>query len=234
MILAFDTATDQLTVALGTSAIIAARFHEHAPRAHLNRLLPVIDDLLHEAGQARSDIDAVAVGIGPGSFTGLRIGVATGQGLARALNKPLVGISTLDIIAKGTALTARPLTEGTRIQAVLDAKRQEVYTAEYRFDGDRIGDHQVMQPAALKQQLAETGKTILLTGDGLQQYGDELASFDGATCAPETLWTPDAAVLIKLAEERIERAGAQPVYRVLPLYIRLSDAEENRKRQKPS
>ena len=234
MILAFDTATDQLTAALGTVERIEARYHEPAPRAHLGRLLPVIDSLFAKAGRDRRDIDAIAVGIGPGSFTGLRIGVSTAQGLARSLDKPLVGISTLDIVARQVADGRAGGSPESRIFPISDAKRREVYTAEFDGDGKRLGDYRSLYPADLARELEEFGAKAVLAGDGLKRYPDELAIAREAEYAPETQWVPNASVLIALAEERIRLEEVGPYFKVLPIYIRLSDAEENRKREKSS
>ncbi len=232
MILAFDTATDQLTAALGTSERIEARYHEPAPRAHLGRLLPVIDSLFTEAGRDRRDIDAIAVGIGPGSFTGLRIGVSTAQGLAQSLDKPLLGISTLDIVARQVADGRDGASSGSRIFPISDAKRREVYTAEFDGNGKRLADYRALYPTDLARELEKLGANAVLAGDGLERYPNELAIADEAEYAPQTQWVPNASVLIKLAEERISTEEVGAYFRVLPIYIRLSDAEENRKREK--
>src|SRR3990172_7627519 len=153
MMLAFDSATDRLTIALGTADNIVAEINEDAPRAHLNRLLPGIDDLVKLIAIDLSDINHIAVGVGPGSFTGLRIAVATAQGLAHGLDRPLVGVATLDAIAAGLADGA-----DSDIYPVLDAKRQEVYTAGYDRRGHRLTDYLVLYPRTLAERLADGGK----------------------------------------------------------------------------
>jgi tRNA threonylcarbamoyladenosine biosynthesis protein TsaB len=243
MILAFDTATDYLTVAAGTTGGTIAAFHEPAPRAHLGRLLPTVDALLAETGCQPKDIDYIAVGTGPGSFTGLRIGVATAQGLAHALKKPLIGVSTLDIIARMTAdsqwyrdVRVREENGGRRIYPIIDAKKGEVYTAEYGANGGRLSDYRAVDPHALASELRNSEHRIAAAGDGLRRYGDIFAANDGKSIefAPETLWAPNASVLIKLCEERIIETDTTPYLQVLPIYARLSDAEENRKREESS
>ncbi len=234
MSLAFDTATDQLTAARGTSKRIEAHYHEPAPRAHLGRLLPVIDSLFKEAGLDRRDLDAIAVGIGPGSFAGLRIGVSTAQGLARALDKPLVGVSTLDVIARQAANAKTGDSSKSRIFPVSDAKRKEIYTAAFDGRGRRLDDYRVLRPADLARELEELDAKVVLAGDGLKQYPHELAIAREGEDAPQTPGIPNASVLIKLAEERIQAGEIGSYFKGLPIYIRLSDAEENRKREKSS
>jgi tRNA threonylcarbamoyladenosine biosynthesis protein TsaB len=239
MILAFDTATDYLSVALGTGGRTIAACHAPAPRAHLGRLLPTVDSLLAESGLTLADIDYLAVGIGPGSFTGLRIGVATAQGLAHALRKPLIGVPTLNIIAGGVADSFRRQKPGQksqiRIYPVMDAKRGEIFTATYDGDGKRLSDYRVLDPKKLAAELTAGGRHVTAAGDGLRCYRDIFAAGDTPIeFAPEPLWAPNASVLIKLAEERITETDIGPYVQVLPIYIRLSDAEENRKREESS
>lgn len=229
MKLAFDTATDQLTVAIGTGEKILAEFNETAPRTHLNRLLPEIKRLLTLTGTAITEIDCLGVGIGPGSFTGVRIGVATAQGLAHALKIPLVGVATLDAVAAVAAGAGEH-----EIHPVLDAKRREIFTARYNRDGRRLSDYEVMLPEKLVERLAQTSEPVLLTGDGLDKYANIFASSLGkqATFAPRTQWAPRASVIIRRLEERINEGPVGPYFKVAPLYLRLSDAEENLKRVK--
>ncbi len=229
MILGFDTTTDWLTVALGTAEQVTAKFNGPAPRRHLNRLLPTINSLLNEAGAELADIDHIAVGVGPGSFTGVRIAVATAQGLAHALKAPLIGVSTLDTIAAGAAGEA-----GREIFAILDAKRREVYTATYDERGRRLTPYRVMAPAALAEELADRDRPALLVGDGTAVYEAIFRKLpdQAATLGATALSHPNGEVLIELAEERIDKGHGDPYFKVLPIYIRLSDAEENSKRAK--
>ena len=240
MILAFDTSTDWLTIALGSGDNIIAELNEAAPRAHLSRLLPGIDALMKQARISVADIDYIAVGIGPGSFTGLRIAVATAQGLAHGLNRPLIGVSTLDAVAVGTASAAEGGAAGRPadgdIHPVLEAKRHEVYTAGYDQDGRRLTDYQVLFPDRLADTLAGAGRPVILTGDGLIQYAPVFRERLGALAAfaDRSLWYPRASVLIRLVEEKIETGEIEPYFKILPLYIRLADAEEGLKREKSS
>lgn len=230
MILAFDTSTDWLTIAIGEPGEVVAQINESAPRAHLNRLMPGIDTVVKQAKIKPGDIKHIAVGIGPGSFTGTRIAVSAARGLAQAIACPLVGISTLDILAM------RPNSKGEIVYPVLDARRQEVYTAGYDKHGCRFTDYMVLQPQELAEKLSEAGQSVVLTGDGLTQYSDIFRAALGTslTVAEPILWTPDASVLIGLAREKIDKEQIEPYFKVLPIYIRLSDAEETAKRKKLS
>jgi len=230
MMLAFDSATDRLTIALGTGDNVAAEINEDAPRAHLTRLLPGINDLVIETALDLADIDYIVVGTGPGSFTGLRIAVATAQGLAHGLDRPLIGVSTLDAMAAALA----PAAENNEIYPVIDAKRQEVFTAGYDSHGRRLTDYRALRPQALADQLAAGGKTVLMAGDGLAKYSSLFADKLGAAVifAEASLWPPRASVLIRLAEEKIDKGEVGAYFNVLPIYVRLPDAEEAVKRAK--
>lgn len=229
MILAFDAATDRLTIALGAGGDIVAEINEEAPRAHLGRLLPAIDALMNEAGLDLSAIDHIAVGIGPGSFTGLRIAAATAQGLAHGLDRPLIGVSTLDAIAAALA----PAAENIEMYPVIDAKRHEVFTAGYDRHSRRLTEYLALRPQALADQLAAGGKTILMAGDGLVKHSSVFADKLGPCVifAEASLWPPRASVLIRLVEEKIDKGEVGTYFNVLPIYVRLPDAKEAVKRE---
>lgn len=230
MILAFDTTTDWLTIAVGEPHEIIAEINESAPRAHLNRLMPGIDKVLKEAKIKPQDINQIAVGIGPGSFTGTRIAVSTARGLAQAIGCPLVGISTLDVLAM------RSSSKSEVVYPILDARRRELYTAGYGEGGRRFTEYLVLKPEELAEKLSDAGQQVVLTGDGLTQYSEVFEAALGASLrlAKPLLWMPDASVLIELAREKIDKKQIEPYLKVLPIYIRLSDAEETAKREKLS
>lgn len=230
IILAFDTATDYLTAAVGGQDNILASRHFLARRDHMAKLLPAIDDILKETGIILAQIDRLAVGVGPGSFTGVRIGVATAQGLAHGTGKQLIGVSTLDILAEPI------LAENTTalICPIMDAKRGEVYTAFYQ-NGKRLTDYSLLFPEDLVKLLSEQIQEVVVTGDGLMKYQTMLVEKLGKRIKiePEDRWFPRAGNMIKLALKQRGKP-VSPYYRVLPIYIRLSDAEEGLKRQKQS
>lgn len=130
-LLAIETATEACSVALRCGDAVLERF-EIAPRRHAEWVLPWAEQLLAEAGITRSQLDAIAVGIGPGAFTGVRLAVAMGQGLALALDRPLIGISSLQILAAG----ARGAQPGDAVFACIDARMGEVYAGAYRIHRD--------------------------------------------------------------------------------------------------
>ena len=190
LILAFDTATE-----VATSALVAdgELLGERVSRA--GTLLEDVDALLRQAGARPTDLDALAVGTGPGSFTGLRVGLALARGLALALDLPAAGVSTLDALAAGHA-GAFP---------VIDAKRREVF---------------VSGPSVLSPEALELEPGTLCVGDGARRYRDLLES-RGADVPPDEseLHVPRARFHVTLAGE------FGPVSAIQPIYVRAPDAD---------
>lgn len=222
--LAFDTATDKLTVALGTNEEILVEINLMAPREHMERLLPAIEQIMEESKLKLADIDGIAVGIGPGSFTGVRIGVSTARGLAQGLNKKIIGVPTPDCLAHGLSW------EGV-INCLVDAKRGEVYSTLYDSSGEkieRLTDHEILSPERVCGELAKLDSKIILTGDALAPYGDLFRDKLGSQVevADEEHWYPKASNTIELALKKLA-SGNGDLHAVEPIYVRLSQAEES-------
>lgn len=237
-VLAFDTANEVIAIGLGRldaaarSIELVASVEVEARRASNTQLVPRIDELCARAGVAREKIACVCVGRGPGSFTGVRIALATAKGIASALEVGLVGVSSLDAVAWGAWKAA----ERGELLVVADAMRREVYPVEYRLDDEgvmRMGADRVIKAEAFAEELdASGGSDRLIAGDALRKYAD---LFEGAgALLPEALWTPTGAGLL-LALQAAWQAGEcdpfdaawhDPAF-ALPVYTRLSDAEEN-------
>ncbi|MBW1634799.1 MAG: tRNA (adenosine(37)-N6)-threonylcarbamoyltransferase complex dimerization subunit type 1 TsaB [Deltaproteobacteria bacterium] len=232
MVLSIDTATPCSSVALtiGTrmDGEILASLSLSSGRTHSRRLLALVDYLMEETGVGWSRIDAVAVSLGPGSFTGLRIGMATAKGLAFAADKPLVGISTLDGLASKCAPTAD-------ICAVLDARKKEVYAAFFRTNEAGLtvptGVPMVITPEKLSACLPDS---VVMVGDGVRVYGQlwKKLSEGGVQFAPSQMHEPAASSLGFIAKEMLERGEVLNVAEAVPLYIRASDAELNLSQKK--
>lgn len=228
-IVAFDSTSDYLSLALSVGGEIIANKHIYEPRAHLAHLVPAIAKLLKSVDLSLQEIGLLAVGTGPGSFTGTRIGVATAKSLAQGSGKPLVGIASLDILAAG--LEARPQ---QLVYPIVDANRRQVYTAAYRGD-NRISPYDIVTVDKLAETLARENNDLLATGNGLALYGKFLMDKLGDKFIPavEDKWYPNAKYLIKIAEKKFSREQAtnNDYYKINPIYLRLSDAEERLKRQ---
>ena len=232
-VLALDTASTQMVLALAdfdeadASAAMVASCQINAPRQANQVLLTQAAQLLADAGLEVSDIDAIVVGRGPGSFTGVRIGVATAKGLACGLAAPLYGASTLDAVAwRAWGAGVRG-----RLGVVADAMRKEVYPVRYALDDagvTRLEPDTVAKPAQVAQQWASEESSLMLTGDGLLKYAQ---LFEGAPfeLAPQGLWLPDGQGLISAFAQTFATgtAGSGDAAALVPVYTRLSDAEEN-------
>ena len=240
-VLAFDTANEVVAIGVGAldagsrSVEPAAAVAVEARRASNTQLLPRIDALLHDAGISREEIACVAVGRGPGSFTGVRIAMATAKGIASALGVGLVGLSSLDAVAWNVWDSA---TRGNLL-VVADAMRKEVYPVRYLLSdagAQRLTADRVEKADAAAAEFSEGGASacadgLLVAGDGLRKY-EELFSACG-TVLDSQVWTPTGEGLL-LALQAAWRAGEcdpfdarrhNPAF-ALPVYTRLSDAEE--------
>ena len=240
-ILAVDTSTDMLACALGRMEVDEAgspcglemiASADQMCRRHANeQLVRVIDGMLAQCGMKRDEVDAVLTGTGPGSFTGVRIGVATAKGVACGLEVALHGTSTLDAVAWGVwRCGVRGL-----VGVVGDAMRKEVYPGLYRVDD--AGAHRlfasesvmkVPEAVALWAGRADAGD-IVLAGDGIAKYRALYEEAGFARFAPEEAWYPSGEGLLRasLASQRFDAAETGDPALVLPIYTRLSDAEEN-------
>jgi tRNA threonylcarbamoyladenosine biosynthesis protein TsaB len=230
-LLAFDTATPATSVALLTSGgSTLTRCHEPAPGerpGHVSELLPLALELLAEAGIDFSQLDRLAVGIGPGTFTGLRIGVATARALAHAHDLPLVGVSTLRSLAAGAAGHVAG-DEASATLAVLDARRGEAFAAAWAAGAavepaaEPLLAPAALTPDALAAAVATLPAGVLAVGDGAVRFTDVLAAAGAVVPADDSAaHRVDAAVHARLA------AVMEPDARdaVLPAYLRLPDAE---------
>jgi universal bacterial protein YeaZ len=207
-LLAIDTSTDYLALAVTDGGKAIGRLHKKAPRSHSSLLMPMIDALLKKARLALKKIDVFCIGVGPGSFTGLRIGVTTIKGLAYACAKPIVAVPTFDAIA----MNARKIT-GT-ICVVLDARKSKVYGCFYKSDGKgivkRVSSYLLLPVAELLKK-AEEYDNLYYLGD----YADRIA---GAKIATEK-WQPKAEAIAAIGLELYGRKKFVSPERLEPMYI---------------
>jgi tRNA threonylcarbamoyladenosine biosynthesis protein TsaB len=222
LVLGIDTATTQVSVALGDAAEVRGEIRLGGGRRHAEQLAPAIEYLCRESRIELAQLSALAVGIGPGLFTGLRVGVTTAKVMAQALHVPVVAIPSLDLVAYPLRHAARTLV------VVSDARRREVFWARYRTvpgGVQRVGDYNVTAPAELAADLEATDEEVLLVGDGVARYTEVFAGIDHAELAgPEHTW-PSAGALVELAARRVEREEFCAPGDVEPMYLRRSDAE---------
>ncbi|HLA75288.1 MAG TPA: tRNA (adenosine(37)-N6)-threonylcarbamoyltransferase complex dimerization subunit type 1 TsaB [Gammaproteobacteria bacterium] len=215
-ILALDTSTEACSAALSINGEISERF-ELAPRGHSQLILPMLNDLLREAGLALAQIDAVAFGCGPGSFTGLRIAAGVTQGIAFGADLPVIPISSLAALAQG----AHRETGVANILAAIDARMGEVYWAAYQCTNglmQLIGDEGVFAPD--KVPVPESGMWHGI-GSGWGAYGDALQhrlSDILGTCHADRY--PRARDVALLAADKFSRGQTIGAEQALPVYLR--------------
>jgi tRNA threonylcarbamoyladenosine biosynthesis protein TsaB len=194
------------------------------PAAHSAELLPELQRLLERAGTAWDEIGAIAVGVGPGTFTGLRIGVATARALGQALSVPLLPVSSLETLAAGLGVRG----SGRPLLALIDARRGQVFAALYRAAPalEPLWDPAVVEPDVLLQAIGRLEQAPICAGDWAIECRKELENTGAEVPAPESgVHAVSAFHLCKLA------AGVEPVApeEVRPVYLRLPDAEINRR-----
>ncbi|NLJ40410.1 MAG: tRNA (adenosine(37)-N6)-threonylcarbamoyltransferase complex dimerization subunit type 1 TsaB [Clostridiales bacterium] len=194
-------------------------------KTHSQQLMPLIAQLLNSLDMTLSEIDVFAVSQGPGSFTGLRIGIATVKGLAQAAGKQVVGIPTLDGLAYN--LSCR---EGL-ICPIMDARRDQVYTAVYRSDGsdiERLEDYMAIPVKELAEKLKGYDEHVIFNGDGIPVYWDVIKAElgDKARPAPANLLMQHASSVARLALVEAQQGKTQSYNELIPFYLRKSQAEQ--------
>lgn len=236
-LLALEMATEACSVALYLDGEILAR-HEVAPRRHAELALPWTEALLAQAGLAKSQLDAIACGRGPGAFTGVRLAVALTQGLALALDRPAIGISTLEALALPAmhALEAED-DAATRVLAAIDARMAEVYLAEYYRDTagvwQRHGEEIVIAPGTVTLSAAHVYRAM---GTGFAAQNGALAEALGTRLvAADASALPHAADVARLAAVAFERGeGLLAPEQLQPAYLRNKVALTLVERGKPA
>ncbi|MGH3300125.1 MAG: tRNA (adenosine(37)-N6)-threonylcarbamoyltransferase complex dimerization subunit type 1 TsaB [Streptosporangiaceae bacterium] len=206
LLLALDTATPAVTVALHDGSAVIAELSAVDPRRHGEMLAVFVDQVLRKAAAGRGDLTSIAVGTGPGPYTGLRAGVMTARVLGSALQVRTDGICSLDVIAAQAVASA----DGCEFLVATDARRREVYWARYAADGERVAGPYVSRPADLQQDLP-------VAGEGAVLYPE----LGGRPLPPRY---PAAGQLARLAVGRIS-AGLPPGPPE-PLYLRRPDARQ--------
>lgn len=220
-VLAVDTSTGSCSVALLDGAQLCAEITTGPGATHNRRLMILIDRLLAQVGWDLAALDGFGVVEGPGSFTGLRIGMSTVKGLAQATGKPLAGVSGLEVLAR-----QYPQTEGL-VCPMIDARRKEVYYAVYRYTQGRLTAVLDERAAAPSTVWAAVRQPCLYVGSGALLYRREIAAAASqpALVPNDDLHVIRAATAARLVLERLQSAPAQNGDRLVPNYIRQSDAE---------
>lgn len=222
-ILGIDTATTCGGIGLIDDDEIVAEYTFHRDETPSAQLIPAIRALLEEARLDLEGIDGIAVSVGPGSFTGLRVGLSAVKGLALAIERPVAGVPTLDALASQLPNTPSP------ICPLVDARKGEVYTALYKQGGngtvEQLTPYQVLSPSRLLAELPL--QEMVFVGDGVEVYGELIVERwgDKALFAPPHLRCLRGTTVATLGLQRLAHGVGDDVSSLVPIYVRPSDAE---------
>lgn len=224
LILGIESATAQVGVAIGGFEGVLASAHSARDRRHAESIAPQIEFVCEQAHVELSEIGVVAVDIGPGLFTGLRVGIASALAVAHGLGVPMIGVSSLDLGAFAVEHSRR------LIVPCYDARRGEVFTANYRSvpgGVQRVSEPTVATPDELAAALMAASEDVLMLGDGAERYRELFESISHIEFAGTGFQYPSARSLVELAHPKAIREEFVNPSEIEPLYLRLPDAEIN-------
>lgn len=224
-LLAFESSAKSASVALLRDGVLVAEYMQNSGQTHSRTLLKMAEDLLNNCDLTIEDVDAVAAAIGPGSFTGLRIGLAAAKGLAWGRQIPCVGVSTLEAMARSAAMA-----DGIYV-CCMDARRQQVYNAVFSVAGGkllRLREDRAISIEELEQDLASLSGALILVGDGAGLCHSTMNENSRLILAPEHMRMQRASGVALAALEQLKEGTVPPVGEVTLNYLRLSQAERER------
>lgn len=218
-ILAMDTSSSNATVALSDDNKLVGEYTINNDRAHSQIIMPMVEDMLERVSLTVRDIDVFAVALGPGSFTGLRIGISAMKTLALTLEKKIIGISSLDCVAESFVCNDR------YICPIFDARRNDVYNAVYDENRNKIISDRCCDFDDLLIEMS--GKKVIFAGDAIFKYKEKIESFnnDKWFTAPLNLSTQRASCIASAAYKRALNNDFDNVMSIAPIYLRLPQAE---------
>lgn len=225
LLLAIDTTAKPVSCALMRDDTILGSYYANTGLTHSQTLMPMIEHLLATAGVSVNDLDALAVNAGPGSFTGVRIGVSAVKGIAFSRNLPCVSVSTLEAMAEQI-----PATPDSLICCAMDARCQQVYTALFSKNeaGEtvRLMEDNAISLDDLKEKLKKCEKSIILVGDGSHLcYTTLRDEIPHLILAPASVRYQNAAATATVAMRKLQKKETVPAESLLPVYLRLPQAE---------
>ncbi len=231
-ILALETSAKAVSAAVSEDGRILAAGYQDTGLTHSRTLMPIVEGILRNAGLTVKDMDAIAAAVGPGSFTGIRIGVSAAKGLAFAAEKPCVPVSALAAMARNAAFA------GGLIVCAMDARQKQIYNALFsvRDDGslERLTPDRAVSLADLAEELADDSRPKTIAGDGAKLCLDALNAAGISRCriAPPHLVMQNAVSVALEAEETAKNGGLVSAQELVPVYLRPPQALTLRERQK--
>ena len=225
LVLALDTSAKPVSCALAENDRVIAEFYANTGLTHSQTLMPMIENLLNVAGKTVSQLDAIAVNAGPGSFTGVRIGVSAVKGIAFAHEIPCVAVSTLESMAEKTVAPPQSV-----ICCLMDARCQQVYAALFEKDREgnlvRLSDDEALTMAQMTEKLQALGRPIILVGDGSEMcYRAWQDTIPNVHLAPASVRYQSAAATAVIGLRRFAVRQVVSAEDLQPMYLRLPQAE---------
>lgn len=226
LILGIETATDRVGVALGDRDSVVALVEIDRGRRHAEMLMPAVEFACREADVGLAEIGAVAVDVGPGLFTGMRVGIATAKALSRVLRVPTVGVGSLELLA-------HPMRDDDRLVAsVMDARKGELFYRFFRFDDASsparpVSEARCASVDELEADLRERGVDAVCVGDGARLHLERLSTVPRCTVAAASMAHPSAASVVEIARRRANREQWVEPGALAAEYLRLPDAQIN-------
>jgi tRNA threonylcarbamoyladenosine biosynthesis protein TsaB len=224
LILGIESATAQVGCAIGGHEGVLASAHSTRAKRHAEILTPQIDFIRRQARIELNEISVVAIDVGPGLFTGLRVGIASGMAIAHALGVPMIGVVSLDLLAFPVRFTSR------LVVAAIDARRGELFHAFYRTvpgGMQRMTDYAVSTPDDLASEILAHSEECLIVGDGALRYHEVFDGLRKVEIADHGFAYPSAAALVQLAHAQALREQFVKPWEIQPLYLRKPDVDIN-------
>ena len=224
LLLAVESATDAAGVAVVDDAGLLAAVDSGRRRRHAEELAPAVEFVCASAGVEMAALTALAVDVGPGLFTGLRVGIGTVKALALALELPIAVATSLEVLAH--AVAGAGMAPGTAVVPVVDARRGEVFSAPFEVKGGQaiqLGEDSIGPPDALAETLAALGRPCVLAGDGALRHAALFSAIDGVELAGEAFAHPPVTVLAALGRDRVAAGAVQAEGSVTARYLRGAD-----------
>ncbi len=226
LVLAVESATELAGVALAEEAGVIATATVSRGRRHAESMAPAVEFVCGRAGISVRAIEGICVDVGPGLFTGLRVGIGTAKALAFALGIPAVPVTSLEILA--FALAGTGVGSGTMLVPVVDAKRGEVFSALFRAGDEtrveQVAEEHLCPPEELAARVSKLGEPFVLAGDGALRYSQILRALPGATMASTALSSPPVGVLATIGVARLGAGLGLEAAEIAPRYLREADA----------
>lgn len=224
LILGIETATPQVSIAIGGHDGVVGVFEVSRGRRHAETVVPAIEFLCRQADVDVVEFGAIAVDVGPGLFTGMRVGLSTGMAMAHALRVPMVGVTSLELLAHPLRFTERV------VASVIDARKGEVFYSFHRAGQgivQRLTEPRVGSVDDLIADLLDRGQETICVGDGAVRYRGEIEAGVRCEFADDALAFPSAGPLVQIAQQRVLRDETADPAEVQPLYLRAPDAQIN-------